>query len=84
MGDSVEILKGVIALIQEFELETAELPKPLDSGRFEGDDDGAEIPKWSAQPIDDCGGGMIASLALRVRPGATGRPNRRWGRCLRS
>src|ERR1019366_3473130 len=71
VGDFVEILKTVIALIEEFELESAELPETLHGGRFEGDDDGAgNSEEWAAQPIDDGGRGMLAALALRVRPEA--------------
>ena len=35
MSNFVEILKGVIALIEEFVLEAAELAETLDGGRFE-------------------------------------------------
>ena len=71
MGDFVEILKRVIALIEEFELEPAELSETLHGGRFEGDDDGAgNSEERAAQSIDDCGGGVLAALALRVGPEA--------------
>ena len=68
VGDFVEILKSVIALIEQFELESAELAEALHGGRFEGDDDGAgNSEEWAAQPIEDGGGGVFASLALLVR-----------------
>ena len=68
MGDFVEILKSVIALILDFELESAELAETLHGGRFEGDDDGAgNSEERTAQSIDDCGGGVVAAFALRVR-----------------
>src|SRR5271157_1181511 len=69
VGDFVEILKTVIALIQEFELEPAELAETLHGGRFEGDDNGTgNSEQWAAQSIEDCGGGVVMALALRVRP----------------
>src|ERR1035438_8392173 len=69
VGDFVEILKRVITLIQEFELEAAELAETLHGGRFEDDDNGAgNSEQGAAQSIEDGGGGVVVALALRVRP----------------
>src|SRR5208283_63847 len=69
VGNFVEILKSVIALIQEFELESAELAETLHGGRFERDDDGSgNSEQGAAQPLDDGGGGVVAALALLVGP----------------
>src|SRR5271157_1620214 len=71
VSDFVEILKSVIALIQEFELESAKLAETLHGGGFEGDDDGAgNSEERTAQSIDDYGGGVVAAFALRIRPQA--------------
>src|SRR5208282_198398 len=69
VGDFVEILKGVIALIQEFELEPAELAETLHGRRFEDDDNGAgNSEQGAAQSIENGGGGVVVALALRIRP----------------
>ena len=71
MGDFVEILKSVIPLILEFELESAELSQTLHGGRFEGDNNRAgNSEEWAAQPIKDCGSGVLAALAFRIGPEA--------------
>ncbi len=64
----VDILKGVRALIQEFELKSAKRAETLHGGRFEGDHDRAGDPEQgAAESIDDGGGGVLAALALLVR-----------------
>jgi len=37
----IEILQGIVGLVEKLVLEAAELAETLDGGRFKGDDDGA-------------------------------------------
>ncbi len=68
MSGFVEVLQGVTALIEQFVLKSAKLAETLDGGRFEGNDDGAgDSEERAAKAIQDGSGGMLFSLALRVR-----------------
>src|SRR5271169_1928113 len=64
----VDVLQGVIALIEQFVLEAAELAETLDGRRLEGDDDGAgDSEERAAEAVQDGSGGMLFTLALPVR-----------------
>ena len=68
MSGLVEILKGVITLILDLELESAELAETLHGGRFEGNDDGAgNSGQWTTQAINDGSGSVLPALALLIR-----------------